>query len=151
MIIPLGERLEIVNDDPILHNVHTYLDGKPPKTLFNIAQPMKGVRMKTRPMEKRGLILATCDAGHPWMYAHIMAVEHPYYTVTDANGNFRIENIPPGDYTLQFWHEGIAVTNKAMEKDKVTKYDFEAPYEETKPVTVTAQKESVVDFELVLR
>jgi hypothetical protein len=104
-----------------------------------------------RPIDKPGLILATCDAGHPWMFAHIMVAPHPYYTITDANGNFHIDNVPPGTYTLQLWHEGIAVTNKVLENGKVSKYDFEEPYEENRPVTVTQQKETVVDFELNLR
>jgi carboxypeptidase family protein len=152
MIMPLGAQLEIVNNDPILHNVHTYLDGKPAKTLFNIAQPMKGIRMKSpRPIDKPGLVLATCDAGHPWMSAHIMVAPHPYYAVTDADGNFRLENVPPGNYTLQLWHEGIAVTSKVLENGKVSKYEFEEPYIETKPVTVAPKQETVVDFELVLR
>jgi hypothetical protein len=151
LVIPLGASLEIVNDDPILHNVHTYLDGKPPKTLFNIAQPLKGIRMKTRPMDQPGLVLATCDAGHPWMLAHIMVARHPYYAITDANGNFRLENVPPGRYTLKLWHEGIAIVNKIVQKGKVTRYEFEAPYEERRSAAVSPHEETVVDFDLLLR
>ncbi len=151
MIVPLGERLEIVNSDPILHNVHAYLNAKPPKTIFNIAQPMKGLRSKTKPMEKSGLVLATCDAGHPWMFAHIMVADHPYYTITDNNGNYRLEHVPPGSYTLRLWHEGVSTTNKVMGQGKVTKYDFELPYEESRQIVVQPSGEAIADFELVLR
>lgn len=117
MIAAVGARLEILNNDPILHNVHTYFDGKPPQTLFNIAQPIKGRRMKSKPLQKSGLILATCDAGHPWMFAHIMVADHPYYTVTDKNGNFRLENAPPANTCfasgMKVWRSSTKFWNKA--------------------------------------
>lgn len=151
MLVPVGVQLEIVNDDPILHNVHTYLDGELPKTLFNIAQPIKGLRMKSKPMAKPGLVLATCDAGHPWMIAHIMVMDHPYYAITDANGGYVIENIPPGTYSVKLWHEGVAIASTVMEKGKISKYNFEAPYEEVQEATVHPEGTTVVNFELVLR
>ncbi|HTK82334.1 MAG TPA: carboxypeptidase regulatory-like domain-containing protein [Bacteroidota bacterium] len=151
MIVPLGSRLEIVNEDPILHNVHTYLDGKTRQSLFNIAQPMKGIRTKTKPMEKPGLVLATCDAGHPWMFAHVMVAEHPYYAITDANGNFSLTDVPAGTYTVKYWHEGICIANKVTEEGKVSKYEFEPCYEDTRQITVTSGAESVANFEVTLR
>ena len=49
-LIPLGERLEIVNHDAVLHNVHAYDSNVEPKTIFNLAQPVKNLRTKTRQM-----------------------------------------------------------------------------------------------------
>ncbi|HZY10567.1 MAG TPA: hypothetical protein VFF29_05375, partial [Bacteroidota bacterium] len=99
MIVPHGAQLDIVNSDPILHNVHAYETQDAPKSLFNIAQPIKGQRtaIKRSLLEKPGIIEATCDAGHPWMSAYIMVASHSYYTITDKNGEYKLENVPPGN------------------------------------------------------
>jgi plastocyanin len=151
LIVPAGSPLQIVNNDPILHNVHTYEASKDPKTVFNIAQPIKGVKSTTKPLMKPGLINVSCDAGHPWMSASIMVAAHPYYTLTDKDGNFSLANVPPGSYTLRMWHEGVAIVKKELEHDKVKKYEFEQPYEESMQVTVNPKTTSTADFELTLR
>jgi plastocyanin len=151
LIIPAGQSLQIVNNDPILHNVHTYTTGNDAKTVFNIAQPIKGVKSRTKPLTQSGLIRVTCDAGHPWMSAHIMVADHPYYTVSDRNGDFSLPNVPPGSYTLRMWHEGISIVNKVMEHDKVKSYEFGQPYEQSRQVTVSPEGTSTVNFELPMR
>ncbi len=40
------------------------------------------------------------------MSGFIVSLDNPYFTVTDRKGNFTIENVPPGTYTLKTWHEG---------------------------------------------
>jgi plastocyanin len=151
MIVPAGKNIEIVNSDAILHNVHSYETGSDPKTVFNIAQPVKGVKTSTRPLVKPGLLFATCDAGHPWMSAYIMVAPHPYYTITDKNGKFRLDNILPGMYTLHVWHEGITIVKKETEHGKVKRYEFEQPYEENKSVDVPPKSTVMADFTLTLR
>jgi hypothetical protein len=37
------------------------------------------------------------------MFVHVLDL--PYFAVTDADGRFRIEGLPPGDYELTAWHE----------------------------------------------
>jgi len=149
-LVPLGTQLEIVNSDPILHNVHGYYGTR---SAFNIAQPIKGQRttIKQTMLAKPGTIALSCDAGHPWMSGFVFVVPHPYYAITDKDGNYRIENIPPGKYILKMWHEGVAVVEKEAEKEKVSKYIFEEPYEMTKEITVTSGSAVPVDFDLVLR
>ena len=152
-IVPFGTNLEITNSDPILHNVHAYSAQAQPRSMFNIAQPIKGQRttVKQRQLDMPGLIAATCDAGHPWMSAYIMITEHPYVSVTDEKGEFQIENIPPGTYKLKMWHEGVSIANQEVENGKVKKYYYEEPYEESKEVTVTANVIVDLDFDLKLR
>ena len=45
-----------------------------------------------------------CDV-HPWMKTWVLVSDHPYYAVTDANGNFSIDNIPAGTYDVVCWQE----------------------------------------------
>jgi hypothetical protein len=46
---------------------------------------------------------------HGWMKAYVRVFDHPYFAVTDENGNFDIKDVPPGDYYLLVWHEGIGI------------------------------------------
>jgi hypothetical protein len=153
VVIPLGSQLEIVNGDPILHNVHAYDEQTHTRSIFNIAQPIRGQHtvVKQTQLNKPGLISASCDAGHPWMSAYIMVAEHPYYTVTDREGRFMLENIPPGTYQVKVWHEGVASSRSEIENGKVKKYIFEEPYEMKKTVDVPSAGSVDVNFDLVLR
>ena len=150
LIVPQGTQMDIVNGDPILHNVHAYCGMQ---STFNIAQPIKGqcTTIKRTQLSKPGPVTLTCDAGHPWMSGFVFVAPHPYYAITDKNGNFRLENVPPGKYTLRMWHEGVAVVDKEIEQEKVKKYIFEVPYEITKEVTVGGGSTVAVDFEFALR
>lgn len=152
-IAPVGAQLEIVNSDPILHNVHAYEGEARVKTIFNIAQPIRGQRTSIKQMQlsKPGLVVLTCDAGHPWMSAYIVVAEHPYFVVSDSKGNFLLNEVPPGSYKIKMWHEGILVTSEQLEKGKVSRYFFENPYEVVKEVTVPANGGVKVDFDMTLR
>ncbi len=152
-IIRAGTPLDIVNKDPILHNVHLYNFDSVDQTICNIAQPVKGQRTRVDQVQsvKARFLHATCDAGHPWMSAYIVRATHPYYTLSDANGRFRLDNVPPGTYRITMWHEGIAITKMLMENGKVSKYYFEEPYVTTKDVVVPKNGAVQVDFTLAVR
>jgi len=97
-----GQTLVIKNNDPMLHNTHIYLEKR---TVYNFALPKTGMEIK-KPIRQTGLMTVECDA-HDWMKGYLYIVDHPYITVTDANGNFSIKDIPPGDYKLIIWHEAL--------------------------------------------
>lgn len=111
------------NDDPIFHNIHTYLNGK---TMFNIGLPEKGATV-TKPLLRPGLMEITCDS-HPWMKGYVQILDHPYAAVTGGNGSFMLKDVPPGTYTLQAWHEAlgkVSVANVKVESGKATKIKVE--------------------------
>jgi hypothetical protein len=87
--------LEVVNDDPVLHNTHGYY-GK--RTAFNMALPNKGQRIPTE-LTRAGTVRIDCDA-HGWMEAWIYVVDNPYYAITGPDGKFTITDVPPGTYNL---------------------------------------------------
>jgi hypothetical protein len=87
--------LEVVNDDPVLHNTHGYY-GK--RTAFNMALPNQGQRIPTE-LTRAGPVKVDCDA-HGWMEGWIYVVDNPYYAITGADGKFSITDVPPGNYTL---------------------------------------------------
>jgi hypothetical protein len=49
------------------------------------------------------LVKFKCDV-HPWMFAYVGVVEHPYFAVTDKDGNYKISGLPAGDYTVEVTH-----------------------------------------------
>ncbi len=153
MILPRNSNLEIVNSDPILHNVHAYDYIPTTRSMFNIAQPVRGQRTKIKENQFAGtsLIFATCDAGHPWMNAYIMIADHPYVTTTDERGAFTIDQVPPGTYKLTMWHEGINIIRVETEGGKIKKYYYEEPYQNTAEVVVTEKGIVNTNFKLTPR
>ena len=150
MTLPIGSDLEIVNDDPILHNVHARqatADGM--QTVFNIAQPVRGQRTKVNaPLDKPGIVALTCEAGHPWMTAYILVANHPYVATSGENGEFVIDDVPPGTYPIKMWHEGVRLSRVIP---SLQIFEYEEPYESTQQVTVPSNGEAVVNFPLELR
>lgn len=119
VLSPAGAELTIMNSDGILHNIHTQSTKNPP---FNKAQPKFRPKM-TEKFAQPETVKLTCDA-HGWMSGWLIVEDHPYYAVTDANGTFKITDVPPGDYELKFWHEALGETTqtvsvKAKEEAKV--------------------------------
>ena len=93
-VIPAGP-LDVVNNDPVLHNTHGYY-GK--RTAFNMALPNQGQQIPTE-LTRAGTVRIDCDA-HGWMEGWIYVVDNPYYAITGADGKFSITDVPPGTYTL---------------------------------------------------
>jgi plastocyanin len=122
-IIPVGTSLEITNSDDVLHNVKTKGGTK---TSFNIAQP-KFKRKLTVEFKNPEIVQVECNV-HGWMNAIIVVTDNPYEALTDANGAFKITDVPPGKYTLKVWHSKLG--------------------EQTKEVTVGAKEEVKVAFEM---
>ena len=54
-----------------------------------------------------------CDA-HAWMSGWLIITEHPYYAISDGQGKFLLEGIPPGEFTLKVWHEVLKETTQKI-------------------------------------
>jgi hypothetical protein len=116
-IVPPMSSIKITNEDSILHSVHAFwfpLETKfvlypssvtyPAKTLFNIA--MVAQRKESfQQLGSSGIVKFICEAGHYWMTAYAIVAPHPYFALVDSAGNYKLEDVPPGKYTLVSWHE----------------------------------------------
>jgi hypothetical protein len=113
----------VVNQDPMLHNTHMYLDKK---TVFNAALPRTGMEIK-KPIQKAGLVSIQCDE-HDWMQGYLYVADQPYLSTTDDTGAYSLGDVPPGTYKVKVWHEAFG--------------------EQVQTVTVPAKGKVVADFEL---
>jgi hypothetical protein len=104
-----GQEFVILNSDPVHHNIHGFLKER---TIFNLAQPLMGKRIPVV-LNRTGIIEVKCDL-HPWMQAWIYVVEHPYYSVTGTEGEYLIDQIPPGTYRLKVWQEMMGVMEREV-------------------------------------
>jgi plastocyanin len=97
----VGTPIDILNSDPILHNIHGYLGQA---TAFNLAMPLKNQKIAKK-LDKPGLLTLRCDV-HSWMQAYIVVTDLPF-AVSGEDGGFVIANVPPGRYTVTAWHEKL--------------------------------------------
>jgi Carboxypeptidase regulatory-like domain len=101
--VRVGQRLLVGNGDPVTHNVRSFPVLNP---AFNFGQP-PDTDPRERVFEKAEReIEIQCDF-HLWMHAYVFVMEHPFFSVTDDDGTFAIEGLPPGKYTLEAWHEKL--------------------------------------------
>ncbi len=121
----VGQKIQAKNGDPVLHNVHTYMGAS---TLFNKGMPNDKAAPIEYQAKEEGMMRWKCDV-HPWMRGFIGISKSGLQAVTGADGSFKIDNVPPGKYTIQAWHEKYGpktqeVTVEAGKPAKVTfKYD----------------------------
>ena len=120
LAFPAGSTIDVLNSDGILHNIHTTSTVNPPS---NQAQPKFKPKIQLKVDKPEWPIKVQCDV-HPWMSAYWVSMEHPYVAVTDANGAFKIADLPPGDYDVEIWQEKLGkktdkVSIKAKEETKV--------------------------------
>jgi plastocyanin len=103
MGIQVGQPYKILNSDGILHNVHTL-----PKinAAFNKPMPATVKEVTTTFSKEEAIFHIKCDV-HPWMSAYMGVFNHPFFSVTGADGKFTISGLDPGTYEITAWHEKL--------------------------------------------
>jgi len=99
--VRVGQALAVRNSDSLLHNVHGLSAGM---NSFNVGEPIAGMVQQFKMKQEEIMLHVKCDV-HSWMNAWVGVVNHPYFAVSDMAGTFQIDNVPPGTYTIQAWHE----------------------------------------------
>ena len=106
----MGQSLEILNSDPTLHNVHAVPVANQE---FNTGQPLPGLKYTHQFTTSEVMVPFKCDV-HPWMFAWVGVVDHPFFAVTGADGSFNLEGLPPGTYTIEAWHESLGAQTQTV-------------------------------------
>jgi len=108
LAVTTGTTVDFPNSDRIYHNVFSLSKTQP----FDLGRYAVG-RSKSLRFDRPGIVRVFCDI-HSHMSAFILVFNHPFFSVTDGGGRYRIENVPPGNYTLVAWNEGVASESKAV-------------------------------------
>ncbi len=103
LAVQTNQKIRIVNGDQATHNIHPMPTNN---REWNKSQPpgMEPVE-ESFAREEIG-IPVRCNV-HPWMKGYITVLKHPYFAATGKDGAFDIKDLPPGEYTIQAWHEKL--------------------------------------------
>jgi hypothetical protein len=100
-VIPVGSVVQFPNADPFFHNVFSLFEGK----RFDLGLYEAG-SSKSVTFSRKGVSYIFCNI-HPEMSAVVLALSTPLYAVANPSDSFVLHNIPPGDYKLHLWIEGV--------------------------------------------
>jgi len=120
-----GTTVKFLNSDPTAHNVFS-----PDNEKYNLGTWPQGQSKDYTfaKCAKLPCVYTQLCRVHPEMEGYVVVLQNPFFGVTDKDGHYKIDDVPPGNYTIAVWHE------KAKAQPK--------------PVTVDASKPATVDFVL---
>ena len=124
LAVRVGTIVDFPNNDTIYHNVFSLSKTK----RFDLGRYAKG-RSKSIRFDEAGVVRVFCDI-HSDMSAFIVVFAHRFFAVTDGQGRYRIEHVPPGTYTVAAWYEGAVRQSRAVtipEDGGTVDVDFAVP------------------------
>ena len=108
--VQVGQPVEIRNSDATLHNVHAMARAN---REFNTGQPIQGMKTTHVFTAKEVLLPFKCDV-HNWMQSYAGVVDHPFHSVSAADGTFSLTGLPPGTYTIEAVHEKLGSQSQTV-------------------------------------
>jgi len=108
LAITVGTTVDFPNSDHIYHNVFSL--SKTAK--FDLGRYGAGHSNHVR-FDNPGIVRVFCDI-HSHMNAFILVFSHPFFAITDTDGRYHIDNVPPGTYNVVAWNEGVSSEPRAV-------------------------------------
>ena len=108
--IETGQTLNVTNSDPVTHNIHPrpHVNRE-----WNQSQDPGSDPLVRRFVAPEIMIRVKCNI-HSWMHAWIGVVDNPYFAVTGKDGAFELNNLPPGNYTIEAWQEELGTQDQQV-------------------------------------
>jgi len=113
LVVVKGTTVDFLNSDPVGHNVYWPSIGGNKKLAHNMGTWPKGMK-KAFQFNDLGTASLLCNV-HPEMSGYVVVVPTPYFALTDKEGAFEIQDVPPGSYTLKTWSEEGKPTTQAVD------------------------------------
>jgi plastocyanin len=101
LAIVAGTWVDFPNDDATYHNVFSFSKGNE----FNLGRYAAGHSKAIR-FQNPGVVRVFCEI-HSHMSAFILVFAHRYFAVSDDEGRYRLDGVPPGTYTVAVWNETV--------------------------------------------
>jgi len=121
-VVQTGTTVEFLNSDKVAHNVFWTNVGGNKKLGHNLGTWPQGEKRSFK-FDNPGAVPLLCNV-HPEMSGYIVVVPTPYSATTDKSGEYKMENVPDGSYTVTAWHEGAKNQSKPVSVSGDTKADF---------------------------
>jgi hypothetical protein len=110
MGIQTGQVFQVVNSDPVTHNIHPMAEIN---REWNHSQGAGDPPIDRKFLKPEIMIRVKCNI-HSWMHAFIGVLTHPYFAVSNDDGKFTIKNLPPGTYTIGVWQEKLGTQEQTV-------------------------------------
>ena len=124
VVVQAGTTVDFLNSDTVAHNVFWPSVSGDKKASHNLGTWPKGEK-KPFKFEKPGVVPLLCNV-HPEMSGYIIVSPTPYFAESDAAGEYKIADVPDGNYTVMVWHEGSKPVSKQVAVKGETKADLTA-------------------------
>jgi plastocyanin len=108
LAIVAGTTVDFPNNDRTYHNVFSLSKTRS----FDLGRYAAGHSKAIR-FERPGIVRVFCDI-HSHMSAFILVFAHRYFAVTDDQGRYHIDNVPPGSYTVVAWNEAMSTESHGV-------------------------------------
>lgn len=113
-IVAKDKPIRFVNRDPVKHSPHTYeIKGRVRKTIHNTDLEGDGKLELVAELQKSRMLKLECDQ-HNHMQNFFYAVENPYFAISEQDGSFSIDQVPPGSYKLTAWHPVLGLKEQQV-------------------------------------
>ena len=108
LAIVAGTTVDFPNNDVTYHNVFSFSRTK----TFDLGRYAKGKSKSVR-FDQPGIVRVFCEI-HSHMSAFILVFAHHYFSITDPDGSYRIDNVPPGSYSVFVWNESLPLESRRV-------------------------------------
>ncbi len=122
LAVPVGTTVEFLNSDKVAHNIFWPSVSGNKKMGHNMGTWPTGEKRSFK-FDTPGVVPLLCNV-HPEMSGYVVVTPTPYFAVTDAEGNYKIADVPNGSYTVSAWHEGMKVQSKPVAVNGDASQDF---------------------------